>query len=173
MQCNRQRLNMKIASMPLRYTFLAIVFLCQFYAEAQAQERAWTLDATGEDAFLVFGVPQTEDVGTSLWCKIGSKKITMFHVAPGKKLDDQVAIVMTATLAGKNYALQAHSGFASENTTASVEVDFNIGDPFLQQLIGADLLTLEVAGHKSTFPLFGADFASLYKICATPPEMEQ
>ena len=33
-----------------------------------AQERIWTLDQTDAEVYLVFGVPETDDVGVSFWC---------------------------------------------------------------------------------------------------------
>ncbi|MDO8353983.1 MAG: hypothetical protein Q7T14_11020, partial [Aestuariivirga sp.] len=33
-----------------------------------AQERVWTLDQTDAEVYLVFGVPETDEVGVSFWC---------------------------------------------------------------------------------------------------------
>ena len=37
-------------------------------APSLAQERIWTLDQTDAEVYLVFGVPETDDVGVSFWC---------------------------------------------------------------------------------------------------------
>ncbi len=54
--------------------FLATIFV----QPAFAQEREWLLDAVEEDVFLVFGVPDTNDVGVSFWCKIGTGVVSVF-----------------------------------------------------------------------------------------------
>ena len=36
---------------------------------AHAQERDWALDASDQEAYLIFGVSDTDDVGVSLWCR--------------------------------------------------------------------------------------------------------
>ena len=43
---------------------------------AHAQEREWMLDASDEDAYLIFGVPETDDGGISLWCRIGKGTVS-------------------------------------------------------------------------------------------------
>ena len=43
-----------------------------------AQERQWALDTADNDAFLVFGVAESDDVGISFWCTIGSDKLKVF-----------------------------------------------------------------------------------------------
>lgn len=35
---------------------------------AKAQEREWSLDASDQEAYLIFGVADSDDVGVSLWC---------------------------------------------------------------------------------------------------------
>ena len=46
---------------------------------AMAQERIWNLDQTDQEAYLVFGVPETDDVGVSFWCTLQSG-IVKFYV---------------------------------------------------------------------------------------------
>ena len=87
----------------MRFMLAIFYATCIVIGPALAQERAWTLDAATEDAFLVFGVPQTEDVGFSLWCKIGSGKITMMTPEPGLKLQDGVAAPMAVLISTSRY----------------------------------------------------------------------
>ena len=134
---------------------------------AHAQEREWTLDAASEDAFLVFGVPQTEDVGVSLWCKIGSGKITLMTPESGSKLRDGVAAPMAVSVQGKTYGLQGRTSIGSDAGSGSVETELKPNDPLFEALEKADRFSLEAAGHKTTFPLLDADVAGLLKLCRT------
>ena len=49
---------------------LTVSLIAAATASTAAQERQWTLDASDEDAYLIFGVPESDDVGLSLWCPI-------------------------------------------------------------------------------------------------------
>ena len=145
---------------------LTLAFLFAMMPQpALAQEREWTLDAATEDAFLVFGVPQTEDVGFSLWCKIGSGKITMMTPEPGLKLKDGVAAPMAVSVLGKTYGLQGRTSIGSEPGATSVETELLPTDPLFEALEKADRFSLEAVGHKSVFPLLDADVAGLIKLC--------
>ncbi len=53
-------------------------------APSLAQERIWNLDQTDAEVYLVFGVPETDDVGVSFWCtqQSGIVKIVFPGVGP-------------------------------------------------------------------------------------------
>ena len=53
--------------MLLRLVFAVIVMVLATGGPS-AQERQWSLDAGDQDAYLIFGVPDSDDVGVSLWC---------------------------------------------------------------------------------------------------------
>ena len=65
---------------------------------AAAQERQWTLDAGDQDAYLIFGVADSDDVGISLWCPIRQGTVTIFVPEPGGSLpaDREVTVTLTA-----------------------------------------------------------------------------
>ena len=50
---------------------------------ALAQERIWNLDQTDQEAYLVFGVPETDDVGVSFWCTLQSGIVKIY--VPGRR----------------------------------------------------------------------------------------
>jgi hypothetical protein len=65
----------------------ACLFALMITATASlAQERQWTMDVTETDAFMVFGVPETDDVGVSFWCTLGTPKIKIFVPEGGSDL---------------------------------------------------------------------------------------
>ena len=77
---------------------------------AHAQEREWTLDASDQEAYLIFGVADTDDVGVSLWCPAKKGVVNLFVPRPTAELQKlarhQVPMTVkagteTATFAGK------------------------------------------------------------------------
>ena len=64
-------------------TFIALAMLA---GTAHAQEREWVLDTSDEDAYLIFGVPDSDDVGVSLWCPIGRGVVNLFVPRPTEEL---------------------------------------------------------------------------------------
>jgi hypothetical protein len=132
---------------------------------AFAQEREWTLDAAAEDAFLVFGVAQTDDVGVSFWCKIGSGKINLLAPEPGIKLPEAEAETIALTIAGKTYNVKGRTSTGSDPGLGSVEAELALNDPLFDAVKSADRFSLTASGHKSVYPTAGADFDGLLKLC--------
>jgi hypothetical protein len=128
---------------------------------AQAQEREWSLDATDEDAFLVFGVTGTDDIGVSFWCKISTKTVTLFSPLPGSSTTPPAQL--TLGVAGESFQLVPEP--AGELALQSVEAKLVPQQAILDKLQSADTFSLEMAGHTSTFPLGGADIEGLLRLC--------
>ena len=67
---------------------------------AQAQEREWSLDVSEEEAYLIFGVPDTDDVGVSLWCPVGKGVVRLYLPVPtaeiSKAEDNAAPLTITA-----------------------------------------------------------------------------
>src|SRR6185503_14762561 len=70
---------------------------------ASAQEREWSFDTGEEDAYLVFGVPQTEDVGVSFWCTIGAAEIKVFLPEAAESLTADKTATIDFEVEGKHY----------------------------------------------------------------------
>lgn len=154
----------------MKNRFLLIAGVGVFFANsALAQERQWNLDATGEDAFLVFGVPQSDDVGVSFWCKLGSKKLKLFAPIPQDKVKDNAMIKFIGVVDGKNYALRGRASITEASGNPNVETELSTDDPMIDSLQKADRFSLTVGSHKSTFPLTDADLPALLKLCDDPP----
>ena len=144
-----------------------VVLVCTWAGTSLAQEREWILDAAAEDAFLVFGVPQTEDVGLSFWCKIGSGKINLLTPEPGIKLKDAMPTTIAVTVAGKTYNVQGRTAIGSDSMRGSVEAEIRPDDPLFDALKSTDRFSIQASGHKTVYPTEGADFAGLLKVCLT------
>ena len=132
---------------------------------AFAQEREWVLDAAAEDAFLVFGVAQTDDVGVSFWCKIGSGKINLLAPEPGIKLPDSAPETIALTIAGKTYSIKGRTSTGTDPGLGSIEAELALNDPLFDAVKSADRFSLTASGHKSVYPTVGADFDGLLKLC--------
>ncbi len=142
---------------------LALFLACT--TASYAQEREWQLDATGEDAYLVFGVPSTADIGISLWCKIGSKKISLFAPAPHQP--DLKHAKVTIRLHDKNFAL--HPKFKTEDTASTLEAQLPNLEVLWPELMTADKIEIVVRNHTAVYPVAGANFYEFKKLCETAP----
>jgi hypothetical protein len=132
---------------------------------AQAQERQWTLDATDQEAFLVFGVPETDDVGLSFWCKIGSKKMSAYLPANVAKLRVGEKTTMKITADGKSYNLPAKAALDGNKSKFTVEGQFNVNDKLMTTLQEADDVAITIKNFKASYPLTDADFPGLLSAC--------
>jgi hypothetical protein len=126
-----------------------------------AQEREWSLGASGEDVFMAFGVPETADIGVSFWCKIGAQDVSVFAPLPpvdGPKTD---ASKVTLDVGEKSFAL-----ITNVIEDSSVEGLLKPQNELISALKAADRFTLAIGSHKTTYPLNGADFDGLLAMCA-------
>ncbi len=130
-----------------------------------AQEREWVLDAADEDAFLVFGVAQTDDVGMSFWCKIGSGKINLLAPEYNAGVNPSLTETLALTVAGKTFNVMGRRSFGAEPGSGSVEAELALNDPLFDAVKSADRFSLTASGHKSVYPTVGADFDGLLKLC--------
>jgi hypothetical protein len=134
-------------------------------ALAQAQERQWSLDASGEDAFLVFGVPETDDVGLSFWCGIGAGSASMFYPVPWTDLKDNAVVRVHAELGATKLVLRGKATSRQNGGSASLEVPLKLNSPLLGALKSGDHLALRVLGHRAVYPLQGVDIDGLIRLC--------
>jgi hypothetical protein len=132
---------------------------------AQSQEREWSLDATDQEAFLVFGVPNTDDVGLSFWCKIGSKKMSAYMPANVAKLHVGEKTTMNITASNKTFRLPAKAALDGSKGKFTVEGQFNANDALLGTLQQADDVAITIKNFKANYPLTDADFSGLLSAC--------
>ncbi len=136
---------------------LKVALLIGLASPAVAQEREWSLGASGEDVFLAFGVPETVDIGVSFWCRIGGKGVSLFAPVPGPSTD---ALKVALDVGGNAYDLHA------KISDGSIEAALKPQGDVLAALKAADRFALTIGKHKTTFPLAGADFDGLVAMCA-------
>jgi hypothetical protein len=141
-----------------------IVFTFIMPLHIMAQEREWQLDAQGDDAYLVFGVPNTADIGISLWCKIGEKNINVFAPVPST-VKKPVKANVKLLVEDREYPLKPKINNDQNNNT--LEAELLPRDEIFSAIASAERIGLVIADHKSVFPTEGANFFEFNKLCTT------
>jgi hypothetical protein len=149
----------------LRLIF-AIITLLSAAHYAVAQEREWTLNASDKEAFLVFGVPDTDDVGLSLWCEIGTNKFSVFVNNIGGHLKQNQSTIISIDVDGKKYSIKAKAAVDKLGRSQSIEGQISSNDAFLKSAENGTLLKTTIQGHTTTYPLTDADITGLIRTCA-------
>ena len=130
-----------------------------------AQERVWNLDQTDHEAYLVFGVPETDDVGISFWCTLQSD-IVKFYVPetdPTLKIADSVAFEVS--ISDKTYPLKGKTSVNEESGSTSIEAELKTADPIFAALETASHFSVQAGTSNQIFPLEEADFSGLLDAC--------
>jgi hypothetical protein len=136
------------------------------HQSAYGQEREWLLDAADQDVFLVFGVPATEDVGISFWCRIGTKQLSLFAPVPTGTSLSSIADTTVLQIGTSTFVLKPviNSDGAKPTLEAPLEPKVDVLNAFST----GETLKLSIAGHTSTFPLANANFDGLIRLCERP-----
>ena len=133
---------------------------------AIAQERQWTLDASDREAFLVFGVPETDDVGLSFWCEIGKPKISIFAPVPRSTLAKDIKIYIDLKIGKEKFKIIAKASQTPGTTAASVEALVSPDGTVIAAAKEAQQMTVTALGHSASYPLVDADIDGLLRVCS-------
>ena len=130
-----------------------------------AQERQWALDTADNDAFLVFGVAESDDVGISFWCTIGSDKLKVFVPEGSADLAPNITAPLVLKIGEKVFTLPGRTSANDMSGETSIETDLATDDPVINALETADRFSVTAARHTTVFPLADANFAGLLRLC--------
>lgn len=130
-----------------------------------AQERIWNLDRTDREAYLVFGVPETDDVGVSFWCTLGSGIVKIYMPEGDPSLKPAVSVDIKLEIASKSYPLKGKTSVNEEAATISFEAELKTSDPVFSALQEANHFAVKVGANKHAFPLGEADVSGLIEVC--------
>jgi hypothetical protein len=133
---------------------------------ASAQEREWTFSTGEEDAYLVFGVPETDDVGVSFWCTIGMGEIKVYLPEAGDQLKSGQKVPIEIHVNGGHFDFSGEAAPNEEAGTMSAEVHIEASHRMFDALFSADRFTVKMGKEESVFPLQGTDFESLRRVCS-------
>src|SRR5262245_29173077 len=87
---------------------------------ASAQEREWSFDTGEEDAYLIFGVPETDDVGVSFWCTIGMAEIRIFIPEAGENVAAGQTVKIDLDIGGKRFTISGETAVNQEAGSISI-----------------------------------------------------
>ena len=135
---------------------------------ALAQERVWTLDQTDAEVYLVFGVPETDDVGVSFWCTLQSGIVRLYFPESDSMLKPAVEIFFKLEVAGKTYPLEGKTALNEESTGTSLEAELKTTDPMFASLQTANHFAVKAGSTSHVFPLGDADFSTFLDVCGKP-----
>jgi hypothetical protein len=148
------------------FRFFACLFIFLASASAlSAQERQWSFDQTDKDAYLVFGVPETDDVGLSFWCTQRSGRIKIFVPEGNLKLKPKEQVQVRFDVAAKTFRLKATAEANKEASSASLETEVPIDHPIFSALANADRITVRVKKRQDVFPTQDLDLSALLQVC--------
>ncbi len=135
---------------------------------ALAQERVWNLDQTDNEVYLVFGVPETDDVGVSFWCTLQSGIVKLYIPEAGPDIKAGTGVNVELKVAAKVYPLKGTAAVNEESSGTSLEAELKTTDPVLSALREANYFAVTAGSSYHVFPLGEADFATFLDVCGTP-----
>ncbi len=152
----------------LQRLLLSVSLIAACTASASAQERQWSLDASDQDAYLIFGVPESDDVGISLWCTVQKGEINIFlpEGDPAEKPGKDVTLTLTAGEVSADF--KGKTEVNEEAGTTSVEAKAPDTLPIFAAMLKADRLHVKTGSADDVFPLIDADLQGLFAVCHKP-----
>lgn len=147
---------------------LSVSLIAACAASATAQERQWTLDASDEDAYLIFGVPETDDVGVSFWCPVQKGEVNVFVPNVNPALGTGKDVVVTLKAAGVMADINGKTEANTEAGTTSAEAAADATLPVFAAMLTTDRFHITVGGEENIFPLIDADVEGLLALCRKP-----
>jgi hypothetical protein len=149
----------------MRFALILLVLIFQV-AASRAQERQWRLDASDQDAFLVFGVPDTDDAGLSFWCKIGSGKISIFTPFARDLIKRNRQASVELMVDAQSFNIKMKARMDPHSKTGSLEGPVDVKGTVMQAVQSASGFSITAFGRKVTYPLIDADVEGLLRTCS-------
>lgn len=125
------------------------------------------LDASEEDAYLIFGVPETDDVGVSFWCPIGKDVVNLYVPVPTRLLPRtrDKAAPLAVTAGEETATFRGKADVNPEAAVSSIEVQIAISHPLIAALLKADRFSVKVGKEEIVYPLYETDLEDLLALC--------
>jgi hypothetical protein len=149
----------------MRAAALSFLTLIALSNSGSAQERIWQTDITESEAYLVFGVPETDDVGVSFWCSLKQGTIKVFLPRAGVDLQPDTEAEMVIAIAGRNYSFKGKTAPNEMDSDTSIEGELAADAPVFDALLTADRFSVIVSKSTAVFPLADADLKGLLTVC--------
>jgi hypothetical protein len=149
----------------MRIAFILLVLMFQS-AASQAQERQWRLDASEKDAFLVFGVPDTDDAGLGFWCKIGSGTVNIFSPFDRKLIQKNQLAQVDLEIGDQKFKIKMKASPDPNSKNGSLEGPVSVSGTVMQAVAGATVFSITAFGRRESYPLIDADVSGLLNVCS-------
>ncbi len=133
---------------------------------AQAQERQWSLDASGSEAFMVFGVADTDDVGLSFWCKIGSGKISIYERFDRAIIGKAQSTPVKLKIDSEEFDIKMQASVGNGSNSGSLEGPVSVTGTVMNAVSRASEFSITAFGRTMSYPLMDADVDGLLKTCS-------
>jgi hypothetical protein len=145
-----------------------LAFIAALAVSARAQERQWIFNTGEDDAYLIFGVPETDDVGISFWCGMGSGEVRVFipEADPAMNPDTEVSFVLSAS--EEEFKIDGKTAANEMSDTTSIEAAVSVTDPLFAALRKSDRFKVVTGAVEHVYPLIDADIAGLLDLCRKP-----
>ena len=148
-----------------RVFLIAVSLAFLLTAQARGQERQWSLDTINEQVFLVFGVPESDDVGLSFWCTIGKSKVQAFLPETVAAIHPGEVITIGVDIDGHSEKILGKVARDGGSQKLTVETVFGLTGSLMKALRAGQSLGINVKGHISSFPITDANFDGLVDAC--------
>lgn len=137
---------------------------------AIAQEREWALDASDQEAYLIFGVADSDDVGVSLWCPTRKGIVNLYVPRPTHELRKlgRGKVPMSVTAGSETATFAGKVDLNEASPSSSVEVEIPVDSPLLMSMSKADRFSVRVDAQELVFPLYDAELGELLDLCRKP-----
>ncbi len=149
----------------MRSIFIAAAMLFSV-VPAHAQERQWSLDASGSEAFLAFGVPDTDDVGLSFWCKIGSGKVSIFERFDRAVIGKDQSIPVKLKIDNEEFVIKMQASVGNGSNSGSLEGPVSVNGTVMKAVSHASEFSITAFGRSMSYPLLDANVDGLLRTCA-------
>jgi hypothetical protein len=149
----------------MRIAFILLVLIFQSTV-GQAQERQWRLDASEKDAFLVFGVPDTDDAGLSFWCKIGSGTVNIFMPFDRKLIQKNQIAQVDLEVGDQKFKIKMKASPDPNSKSGSLEGPVSVSGTVMQAVTTENVFSLTAFGRRESYPLIDADVTGLLNVCS-------
>ena len=133
---------------------------------ALAQEREWQFDTNGTEAYLVFGVPQSDDAGIGFWCAMNSGEIRIFVPEAAGALKPGAKVELDFEAGGGRFSYDASVETNEESGVPAATASSSTADGLYAALKHEDRFKLVVGKHQTVYPLMSADVSALLRVCA-------
>lgn len=132
-----------------------------------SQERQWTLRSHDfdQDAYLIFGVQQSDDVGISIWCPVRQGTVNIYVPEAINAVKPDASARMTIIAGDQEASFPGRAQINEEAGLASVEAKVPADHPVLEAMLTADRFRVKVGTEETVFPLYEADVAGFLALC--------